>query len=145
MHAMKQWFVLVMVTQLIWSCPASKNISQEKKEKIESFLKTVVVESLERDYRSHNMSIHPIIANITIDKVNQGETGQDTVYLIRGRVTYIIKGKRAWKDASGNVIQLAPEQEITHWFTCGILEDKYLGRFFEDDRNKLAFFADKPE
>ena len=41
-------------------------------------------------------------------------------------------------------IQLGPEQEITHWFSCGILEDRYLGTLMKDDRNRLQFYADNP-
>lgn len=116
----------------------------DKKKKIESFLKTVVVDTLEQDYRSHGITITVQVTSLTIDRITKKETDQDNVYFAQGRVSYIIKGKRTWQDKEGNPIQLGPEQEITHWYTCGILEDRYLGALRKDDRNGLQFYADKP-
>ena len=42
------------------------------------------------------------------------------------------------------VSQLGPEQEITHWYSCGILEDRYLGVLLKDDRNRFTLYADNP-
>jgi hypothetical protein len=72
------------------------------------------------------------------------ETKQDVRYLIEGRVSYVIKGKRTWQDPEGNTIHLAPEQEITHWFSAGVLEDKYMGILLRDEKNRLAYYAEKP-
>ena len=116
----------------------------DKKKKIVDFLKTVVVDTLEQDYRRHNITITVHVTNITIDRITKKETDQDNVYFAQGRVSYIIKGKRTWQDKEGNLIQLGPEQEITHWYSCGILEDRYLGAFMKDDRNRLQFYADNP-
>ena len=116
----------------------------DKKKKIEDFLKTVVVDTLEQDYRSHGMTITVLVTSLTTDRITKKETAQDNVYIVNGRLSYIIKGKRTWHDKEGNLIQLGPEQEIAHWFSCGILEDRYLGVFTKDDRNRLQFYADNP-
>ena len=123
---------------------ASVTVPADKKQQIEKFIKTVVVDTLERDYRSHGMTISILVTGITIDRITKKETDQDNVYFAQGRVSYIIKGKRTWQDKEGNPIQLGPEQEITHWFSCGILEDRYLGTLMKDDRNRLEFYADNP-
>jgi hypothetical protein len=119
-------------------------VPDDKKKKIEDFLKTVVVDTLEQDYRRHNITITVQVTNITIDRITKTKTKQDNVYIVNGRVSYMIKGKRAWHDKEGNLIQLGPEQEITHWFSCGILEDRYLGALLKDDRYRLQFYADNP-
>jgi hypothetical protein len=137
--------VLMLVPLTIRSYSCSKNISQDTRVKVELFLKQTVVDTLEEDYRSHNMSMHVVVTDVRIDRLTKKETAQDNVYFAQGRVSYIVKGKRRWKDKEGNVMQLDPEAEISHWFTCGVLEDRYLGALFKDDRNRLTFFADKPE
>lgn len=119
-------------------------VPNDKKEKIKNFLKTVVVDTLEQDYRGHGITITVQVTNVTIGRITKNETDQDNVYFAQGRVSYIIKGKRTWQDKEGNRIQLGPEQEITHWFSCGILEDRYLGALIKDDRNRLQFYADNP-
>jgi hypothetical protein len=119
-------------------------VPDNKKKKAEDFLKTVVVDALEQDYRSHGIAITVQVTSLTIDRITKKETDQDYVYAAQGRVSYIIKGKRTWQDKEGNLIQLGPEQEITHWYTCGILEDRYLGALRKDDRNLLQFYADDP-
>ena len=78
-----------------------------------------------------------------MDKITQEETDEYVSYVARGSVSYVIKGKRKWKDKEGNLIQLDPEGEITHWFSCGILEDRY-GDLLRDSRNRLTFYADNP-
>ena len=137
--------VLVLVPLVICSYSCSKKISQDTAVKIELFLKKTVSDTLEEDYRSHKMSMHVVVTEVRIDKLTKKETTQDNVYLAQGRVSYIVKGKRRWRDKEGNIIQLDPEAEISHWFTCGVLEDRYLGALFKDDRNRLTFYADKPE
>ncbi len=119
-------------------------VPEDKKEKIEKFLKTVIVDTQEQDYRSHGITITVQVTDLTIDHITKKETEQDNVYFAEGRVSYIIKGKRTWQDKEGNPIQLGPEQEISHWYTCGILEDRYLGAFRKDDRNRFALYADNP-
>ena len=119
-------------------------VPDDKKKKIEAFLKTVVVDMLGQDYRGRGITITVLVTNVTIDRITKKETDQDNVYFAQGRVSYIIKGKRTWQDKEGNLIQLGPEQEITHWFSCGILEDRYLGTLVKDDRNRLQFYADNP-
>ena len=119
-------------------------VPNDKKKKIEEFLKTVVVETLEQDYRSHGMTITVLVSSLTIDRITKKETDQDNVYFAQGRVSYIVKGKRTWRDKEGNLIQLGPEQEITHWYSCGILEDRYLGVLLKDDRNRFTLYADNP-
>jgi hypothetical protein len=119
-------------------------VPDDTKKRIEVFLRTVVADALEQDYRSHGITITVPVTSLTIDRITKKETDQDNVYFAQGRVSYIIKGKRTWRDKEGNLIQLGPEQEITHWFSCGVLEDRYLGTFRKDDRNRLQFYADNP-
>jgi hypothetical protein len=119
-------------------------IPKDKTEAIRDFLKKAIAESLEQDYRSHGITITVLVTSLTVDRITKKETDQDNVYFAQGRVSYIIKGKRTWRDKEGNLMQLGPEQEITHWYTCGILEDRYLGVFLKDDRNRLQFYADNP-
>ena len=119
-------------------------VPNDKKKKIEDFIKTVVVDTLEQDYRSHGITITVLVTSLTIDRITKKETDQDNVYFAQGRVSYIIQGKRTWRDKEGNLIQLGPEQEIPHWYTCGILEDRYLGALLKDDRNRFTLYADNP-
>lgn len=135
--------MLVPLTVCSYAC--SKNISHDTRVKIELFLKKTVADTLEEDYRSHGMSMHVVVTGVRINRLTKKETAQDNVYSAQGRVSYIVKGKRRWKDKEGNIIQLDPEAEVSHWFTCGVLEDRYLGALFKDDRNRLTFYADKPE
>lgn len=137
--------VLMLATLIIGPSSCSKKISQDTAVKIELFLKKVVADTLEEDYRSHNIDIHVVVTDMRIDKLTKKETAQDNVYFAQGRVSYRVTGKRSWKDKEGNMIQLDPEGEISHWFTCGVLEDRYLGALFKDDRNRLTLYADKPE
>ncbi len=119
-------------------------VPDDKKGKIEKFIRALAADTLEQDYRSHGITITVLVTNVTIDRITKKETEQDNVYFAQGKISYIIKGKRTWRDKEGNLIQLGPEQEITHWYTCGVLEDRYLGALFKDDRNRLQFYADNP-
>lgn len=98
----------------------------------------------EEDYRRHGINISVFVTGLKIGRITKGETAEDHEYFVRGKVSYMIKGKRRWEDKEGNVIELEPEQEITHWFSCGILEDKYIGVLFKDNKNRLTFYADSP-
>lgn len=122
-----------------------KTEPQDKKEKIENFLRTVVVDTLEKDYQRHNITITVIVTDLKADSITKEKTPEYIVYSARGRVSYIIKGKREWQDDEGNLVRLDPEGKITHWFTCEIFEDKY-GELYKDKyRNRLMFYADKPK
>jgi len=136
--------LLLSAAGVYWLLGGPRPVPQDKIEAIRDFLKTTVAESLRQEYRSHGMTISVLVASVTIDRITKKETEQDNMYFAQGRVSYIIKGKRTWRDKEGNLIQLGPEQEITHWFSCGVLEDRYLGTFREDDRNRLQFYADNP-
>ncbi len=133
----------VIFLTILPACTKTR-ISNDTRGKIIQFLKQVVADALEKDYRSHRIDIHAHVTDLRIDGITREETAQDIVYAVRGRVTYRIEGKRTWKDEEGNTIVLGPEQDVTHWFTCGVLEDKYLHTFYTDDRNRLALFADNP-
>ena len=139
------FLALVLFTATVW-CPAcvSQKINKDTIDKIEQFIKSEVANVLEKDYRAHNIDIKVIVTDLKIDSSSKSETAQDTVYIALGRVSYIIRGKRKWKDQYGNIIQLDPEAEITHWYTCGVLEDKYMHVFFKDDSHRLTFYANKP-
>ncbi len=127
-----------------FSACVSQKTNKDTTQKIEQFIKSEVADVLEKDYLAHNIDIKVIVTQLTIEGLSRSETAQDTVYLARGRVSYIIRGKRKWKDQYGNTIQLDPEGEIAHWYTCGVLEDKYMHVLFRDDRHRLTFYADKP-
>jgi hypothetical protein len=120
-----------------------KSIPDNKKEQIEQFLRNVVVETQEENYHRHNIGINVVVTKLKVDTITQEETDEYVSYFARGSVSYVIKGKRKWKDKEGNLIQLDPEGEITHWFSCGILEDRY-GDLLKDSRNRLTFYADNP-
>ena len=122
----------------------SQKINNDTARKIGRFIRSEVADDLEKDYRAHNIDIKVVVTDLTIDGLSKSETAQDTAYLAQGKVSYIIRGKRTWKDQYGNIIQLDPEREITHWYTCGVLEDKYMHALFKDDRHRLQFHADKP-
>ena len=135
--------VFIAATACCFAC-VSQKINNDTARKIGQFIKSEVADDLEKDYRAHNIDIKVVVTDLTIDGLSKSETAQDTVYLAQGKVSYIIRGKRKWKDQYGNIIQLDPEGEITHWYTCGVLEDKYMHALFKDDRHRLAFHADKP-
>jgi len=134
---------LIAATACCFACVSQKT-NEDTAQKIREFIKSEVADILEKDYRAHNMDIKVIVTDLTIDGLSRSETAQDTVYLAQGRVSYIMRGKRQWKDQYGNIIQLDPEGKITHWYTCGVLEDKYMHALFKDDRHRLTFYADKP-
>jgi hypothetical protein len=147
--SMKKPIVTILAVSLIlagiyYLQRAPGAVPNDKKKRLEDFLKKTVVETLEQDYRSHGMTITVLVTYVTADGITKKETDQDNVYFAQGRVSYIIKGKRTWRDKDGNLIRLGPEQEITHWYTCGVLEDRYLGTLMKDDRNLLQFYADNP-
>ena len=143
----RYWLIIIVLPFLAAaSCTScvSKKADNDTVVKIEQFLKNVVAETLETDYHSHNIDVKAVVTDLKIDNLTAKDTYQDTVYFAVGKVTYIIKGKRQWKDKEGNIIQLGPEQEITHWYSCGVLEDKYMHVFYKDEKHRLALYADKP-
>jgi hypothetical protein len=101
----------------------------------------VVVNTLEQDYKRHNIQITAVVTKLEVDGITSEETLEYILYSAQGRVSYIIRGKRDWLDQEGNRIQLGPETEIMHKFTCGVREDRY-GDLSQDDRKRLAFYAD---
>lgn len=137
-------FAFTLSAVLISGCGPT-GIANEKRVKLEKFLKKVVIDTMEQDYHRHGINISVIVPQLLMDRVSVSRTKQDIHYFVAGRVTYVIKGERTWRDSEGNVIQLGPEQEITHWFTCGVLEDRYMGLLLEDKANRLTYYADKPQ
>ena len=136
--------IMVLVISLIgvyyWT-NRTGTISKEKTEQIKQFLRTVVVNTLEQDYKRHNIQITAVVSKLEVDGITSKETLEYILYSAQGRVSYIIQGKRNWLDQDGNLIQLGPEAEITHKFTCGVREDRY-GDLSQDDRKRLSFYAD---
>src|ERR1700690_1533110 len=136
--------IMVQVISLIgvyyWT-NRTGTISKEKTEQIKQFLRTVVVNKLEQDYKRHNIQITAVVSKLEVDGITSKETLEYILYSAQGRVSYIIQGKRNWLDQDGNLIQLGPEAEITHKFTCGVREDRY-GDLSQDDRKRLSFYAD---
>ena len=104
----------------------------------------MVSDTTGEDYRRHNVFIDVQVTGLTADRVSITETKEDVRYLIVGRVSYIIKGKRTWQNREGSTIELDPEQEITHWFSAGVLEDKYMGALLRDKKNPLTYHAKQP-
>ncbi|HAM53611.1 MAG TPA: hypothetical protein DCP92_24055 [Nitrospiraceae bacterium] len=138
-------FLLLVVFGIFCCCAcSSKKIPKKDEGKIEQFLKKIVAETLEEDYQRHNINITVLITHLKIDAITKKEIEQDNEYFVQGRVSYLIKGERKWVDKEGNIIQLDPAQEITHWFSCGILEDRYIGVLLNDTRNRLTFYAENP-
>jgi len=121
----------------------SKPIPKQKLEHMEGFIRSTVVQTLKKAYHDHDIHIDVAVTDLKIGKINIEETDEYIFYNTQGRVSYIIKGKRTWVDKEGNLVQLDPEQEITHWFSCGIREDRY-GELLNDDRNRLTFYFDNP-
>jgi hypothetical protein len=118
-----------------------RTISKEKAEQIQHFLRTVVVNTLEQDYKRHNMQITAVVMRLEVDEITSEETLEYILYFARGKVSYRIQGKRDWLDQEGNRIRLRPETEITHKFTCGVREDRY-GDLSQNDRKRFTFYAD---
>jgi hypothetical protein len=145
-HAMKKPIIIIVVLVLslvsvyYWA-NRTRTVSKEKAEQIKQFLRTVVVNSLEQDYKRHNMQIAAVVTKLDIDRIASDETREYILYFAQGKVSYIIQGRRDWFDQEGNPIQLGPETEITHTFTCGVREDRY-GDLSQDDRKRLSFYAD---
>lgn len=136
--------LVLLVSMIFYHACTPTTVPAAKVEKIKQFLKTSIAERVQKDYQSHDLYIHVLVTDLAIDRITIKETAQDTVYDVQGRVSYVIQGKRNWIDKEGNAVQLGPEQVITHWFTSGVLEDKYLGTLFNDERNRFTFYADKP-
>jgi hypothetical protein len=136
-------FTPVLLALFMHAC-GPKEIPKSKVENIQLFLKKVVEDYWDEDYRYHGMDIKASVTGLKIDKITEIETKMDNEYLVWGRVSYIIKGKRRWQDKEGNIVELEPEHEITHWFSCGVLEDKYLRELRKDNENRLTFYADYP-
>lgn len=90
------------------------------------------------------MRVNAVVTRLTIERIRKEETLEFISYTAIGSVSYVIKGKRQWRDSEGNVIRLDPEAEITHWFSCGVLEDRH-GDLLKDGKNRLVFYADKPD
>lgn len=134
---------VVFLTICVSAC-SPRELAKGQKEKIEQFLRNVVADTMEEDYRRHDMFIKVRVTQLTMDRISIDETKEDVGYFVEGRVSYIIKGKRKWLDREENIIQLGPEQEITHWFSCGVLEDKYMGVLLRDKKNHLTYYAEKP-
>ena len=133
----------VLFTICCYAC-GPREIPKNKVEKMDLFLRDAVKDNREEDYRSHGINISVLLTGLKIERITKKETAEDNEYFVQGKVSYTIKGKRRWEDKEGNVIELEPEQEITRWFSCGILEDKYIGVLFKDNKNRLTFYADNP-
>ncbi len=144
---MKKIAVLVIAVLLLFAAyrlmTHSRTVPKEKAARIERFLKTVIADSLEEDYRRHGMTMRAVVTKLTIERIEKEETLEFISYNAFGTVSYIIKGKRQWRDQQGNRVRLDPETEITHWFSCGVLEDRH-GDLLKDTKNRLVFFADNP-
>jgi quercetin dioxygenase-like cupin family protein len=145
---MKKIFILILlalaVAVVYHLTSGSKTIPQDKVEAIENILKTIVIDTLEKDYQRHNINITVVVTDLKTDTITKERTPESIIYAAQGRVTYVIKGKRTWRVKEGNLVRLDPEAEITHWFGCEIYEDRY-GELFKDKyRNRLVFYADKP-
>ena len=145
---MKKIFILIVsaltIVTVIWLASGTGSIQKEKIAAIKKYLSTVIAETLEKDYQRHNITIAVLVTRVTIDKIVKQETRENISYTAYGKVSYIIKGKRTWLDKEGNLIQLDPEKEITHWFSCDILEDKYGDLYNDKFRIPLTMYADNP-
>jgi hypothetical protein len=145
---MKKIIILIIVALAVavvyYLTSSSKAIPQNKVEAIERLLRTIVIDTLEKDYRSHHIDITVVVTSLKTDRIAKEVNPQYITYTAYGKVSYIIKGKREWHDNEGNLIRLDPEKEITHWFSCEILEDRYGELFTDKYRIPLALYADNP-
>jgi hypothetical protein len=145
MRRISKVIILAFISFSMSCCVRGSNtVPKDKMERIEQFLRNVVADTLREDYQRHNIYIDVLVTDLRIDKVKKKETEDYIFYDAQGKVSYIIKGKRKWVDREGNIIQLDPEEEITHWFSSGILEDRY-GDLLKDKGNRLTFYADDPK
>jgi hypothetical protein len=145
---MKKIIILIIVALTVavvyHLTSGSKTIPLNKVEAIQRLLRTIVIDTLEKDYRSHNINITVVVTSLKTDRITKEVNPQDISYTAYGKVSYIIKGKREWHDNEGNLIRLDPEREISHWFSCEILEDRYGELYTDKYRIPLALYADKP-
>lgn len=139
--------LLVMILAVILFLMRSRDdrVPQDKIVQLKSFLSGHIADQLTLDYTRHKVPLTVSITALTITGIRKSETEQDHRYLISGTVSYARRGQSTWRDQQGNEIRFEPGKEVTHWFRCGVLEDRYLGTFFIDDRNRLTLYADKPE
>ncbi|HEX9019975.1 MAG TPA: hypothetical protein VF903_01800 [Nitrospirota bacterium] len=136
--------VLTIFAGLYYFFGMPRPVPVEKTEKIQSFLKTLIAETLEQDYHRHHINIAVLVTLVAIDRVEKKDHGEYLSYTVYGKAAYVIQGKRDWRDAEGNLIHLDPETEVTHWFSCEIYEDRY-GELYKDKyRDNLVFYADNP-
>ncbi len=144
---MKKTFVaiglLLVIGTVIYWVNTRGSVTPQKTKAIEAFLRHHVSETVAGDYQRHKINITVEVTRVSIENITKEETQEFINYSVLGKASYIIRGKRIWRDEEGNEIQLDPEQEITHWFTCGVLEDRY-GEFLPDKRFVLTFYADRP-
>lgn len=145
---MKKIFILIVLSLIIvvvyWLMSGLGTIPQEKRTAIKKYLSPVITETLEQDYQRHNIFISVLVKDVSIDKIAKKENRESIAYTVYGKVSYIIQGKREWHDNEGNLIRLDPESEITHWFSCGILEDRYGVLYTDKYKIPLTMYADKP-
>ncbi len=145
---MKKIFILILLALAVVAVyhltSGSKTVPPDKISAIEKYLKNIVVDALEKDYHRHNIHITVLVTKLKTDRITKEKAPEYIIYAAQGRVSYIIQGKREWRDQEKNLIRLDPEAEITHWFSCEIFEDRY-GELFKDKyRNRLVFYADDP-
>lgn len=145
---MKKIFILIVLALIIvtfyWLTSGPEIIPEAKIATIKKYLNVVIIDTLEKDYQRHNITIAVLVSDLTVDKITKKETSEFITYTAYGKVTYIIIGKRMWKDKEGNLIRLDPEQNITHWFSCEIREDKYGELYNDKSRIPLTLYADNP-
>ncbi len=117
--------VLVFCLVFILLDQARDNSFKKKAEQIKHFLRAVVVNLLEKDYKRYTMRITAVVTKPGVDRIKSGESLEYIFYSAQGGVSYIIREKRrAWLDQEGNRIRLGPETVITHTFTRGVREDR---------------------
>ncbi len=135
--------LLLVIAAVIYWVNTPGTVSPQKTRAIEDFLRQHVSQTVAQDYQRHRINISVEVTGVSIDTITKEETREFISYFVLGKVSYVIRGKRTWHDEEGNEIHLDPEQEITHWFTCGLLEDRY-GELLPDKRFVLTFYADRP-
>jgi hypothetical protein len=145
---MKKIFILIVLALIIvtfyWWTMGTETMPEAKIATIKKYLNTVIIDTLEKDYQSHNITIAVLVSDLAVDKITKKETVEFISYTAYGKVTYIIIGKRTWLDKEGNLIRLDPQQNITHWFSCEIREDKYGELYTDKFRIPLTLYADNP-
>jgi hypothetical protein len=128
-----------------FACTHEVKVPDKTVARLEAHLSAKIGDQLTRENEARRVPMTVSVDKVGISRIAASETAQDFKYLVRGTVTYHRNGPSRWKDQFGNEVHADAGTSITRWFSCGVLEDRSLGSFFDDIDNRLILYADKPE